>query len=111
MENHLRFAKLKPSKVVIIINNLLVDLFVHQTFFRQTLEKSKFAKHSPRQTFLLAIQYALYCKVYPISQVKCVQYWPHAVGQSQTFGPLNVCLTEELEFADYVVRTIELKVL
>ena len=53
----------------------------------------------------------LYCEVYPHLQVKCVQYWPDAVGQSQTFGPLNVCLSEELEFADYVVRTIELKVL
>ena len=44
------------------------------------------------------------------SQVKCVQYWPDVVGQCQMYGPLNVCLTEELEFADYVVRTIELKV-
>ena len=44
-------------------------------------------------------------------QVKCVQYWPDAVGQSQTFGPLNVSLTEEFEFADYVVRSMELKVL
>ena len=55
--------------------------------------------------------YVLYHEVYPCLQVKCVQYWPDAVGQSQKFGPLNVCLTEELEFADYVVRTIELKVL
>ena len=46
-----------------------------------------------------------------ILQVKCVQYWPDVVGQSQTYGPLSVCLTEELEFADYVMRTIELKVL
>ena len=44
-------------------------------------------------------------------QVKCIQYWPDGVGQSQTYGPLSVCLTEEFEFADYVVRTIELKVL
>ena len=56
------------------------------------------------------ILYTLYHVVYTCLQVKCVQYWPDAVGQSQTFGPLNVSLTEELEFADYVVRTIELKV-
>ena len=40
-----------------------------------------------------------------------MQYWPTAVGQTQTYGPLNVSLTEEFEFADYVVRTIELRVL
>ncbi|XP_065904644.1 receptor-type tyrosine-protein phosphatase S-like isoform X2 [Dysidea avara] len=42
-------------------------------------------------------------------KVKCVQYWPNAVGESLTFGPLRVQLSEEFEFADYVVRTIELK--
>ena len=47
--------------------------------------------------------YVLYHEVYPCLQVKCVQYWPDAVGQSQTFGPLNVCLSEELEFSDYIV--------
>ena len=54
--------------------------------------------------------YVLYHEVYTCLQVKCVKYWPETVGQTQTYGPLNVCLTEELEFADYVVRTIELKV-
>ena len=51
--NRLRFAKLKPSKVVVSMNNLLADLLIRQTFFHQTLEKSKFAKHSPRQTIPL----------------------------------------------------------
>ena len=53
LANHLRFAKLKPSKVVVTINNYLADLFIRQTFFSKTLEKSKFAKHFPRQTFPL----------------------------------------------------------
>ena len=53
LANHLRFTKLKPSKLVVTIDNTLVDLFIRQTFFRQTLEKSGFAKHSPCQTFLL----------------------------------------------------------
>ena len=51
--NCLRFSKLKSSKLVVIINSPLADLFIRQTFFRQTLEKNKFAKHSARQTFLL----------------------------------------------------------
>ena len=39
------------------INNLLVDLLLRQTFFCQMLEKSQFAKRSPRQTFPL---YSIY---------------------------------------------------
>ena len=35
------------------MNKPLADLFIRQTFFHQTFEKSKFAKHSPRQTFPL----------------------------------------------------------
>ena len=52
----------------------------------------------------------LYHLVYTRVQVKCVQYWPNTVGETQTYGPLNVSLTEEFEFADYVVRTVELRV-
>ena len=33
MANRLQFAKLKPSKLVVLMNNLLVDLFINQTFF------------------------------------------------------------------------------
>ena len=54
LANRLRFAKLKPSKLVVVtIDNPLADLLIRQTFFRQTLEKSRFAKHSARQTFPL----------------------------------------------------------
>ena len=53
LANRLRFAKLKPPKLVVTIDNPLADLFICQTFFRQTLEKSRFAKHSARQTFPL----------------------------------------------------------
>ena len=41
------------TKTVVSINNPLAVLFIRQTFFCQMLEKSKFVKHSPRQTFLL----------------------------------------------------------
>ena len=52
LANHLRFAKVKPSKVV--VNNPMANLFIRQTFFCQTLEKSKFAtKFSARKTFPL----------------------------------------------------------
>ena len=37
----------KPSKLVLTINNLLADLLIRQTFFRQMLETSQFAKLSP----------------------------------------------------------------
>ena len=57
MTNHLQFAKLKPSKLVVSMNNLVVDLFIHQTFFCKMLEKSKFAKHFPHQIFPL---YSIY---------------------------------------------------
>ena len=51
LSNRLRFTKLKPSKLV--NNNPLADLFIRQTFSHQMLEKSKFAKRSPGQTFPL----------------------------------------------------------
>ena len=51
--NRLRFAKLKLSILVIIINNLLADLLIRPTFFCRKLEKSRFAKLSSHQTFLL----------------------------------------------------------
>ena len=47
------FTKLKPSKLVVTINNLLADLFIRQIFFHQMLRKSKFAKVSPCQSFPL----------------------------------------------------------
>ena len=60
LANRLRlFTKLKSSKLVVTINKPLADLFICQTLFRQTLEKSKFTKHSPCQNFL-AIKYIIY---------------------------------------------------
>ena len=44
---------IKPSKLVITINNLLADLLIRQTFFHQMFEESRFAKRSPHQTFPL----------------------------------------------------------
>ena len=41
------------SKLVLTIKNLLADLLIRQTFFRQMLKKSQFAKLFPRQTFPL----------------------------------------------------------
>ena len=44
LANHLRFTKLKPSKLVLTINNPLPNLLIRQIFSWQMLEKSKFAK-------------------------------------------------------------------
>ena len=41
------------STLVVTINKPLADLFIRQTFFHQILKKSKFAKLSTRQAFLL----------------------------------------------------------
>ena len=51
LANRLQFTKLKSSKVVVSMNNPLADLFICHAYFHQALEKSKFAKHCPRQTF------------------------------------------------------------
>ena len=40
------FAKLKPSNLVLTIDNLLADLLIHQTFLGQMLKKSQFTKLS-----------------------------------------------------------------
>ena len=53
LANHPRFAKLKPSKLVLTINNLLADLLICQTFFHQMYKTSQFVKLSPHQTFPL----------------------------------------------------------
>ena len=53
LANRRRFAKLKPSKLISTIDNPLADPFIRQTFFRQTLKNSRFAKHYARQTFPL----------------------------------------------------------
>ena len=45
-------AKLKPSKLVLTINNLLADVLIRQTFFRQMLKKSQFTQLYRCKTFL-----------------------------------------------------------
>ena len=46
LANRLRFAKLKPSKLIVTIDNPMADLFIRQTFFHQTFENSRFTKRS-----------------------------------------------------------------
>ena len=43
LANRLQFAKLKPSKAAVTINNPLTDLFIHQTFFHQTFSLPNFS--------------------------------------------------------------------
>ena len=49
--NRLWFTKLKPSKVLVTINNPLVDLFICQAFFCQTLQKSNSPNILPAKLF------------------------------------------------------------
>ena len=45
LANHQQFTKLKSSKLVVTINNLLVDLVIRQSYFHQILQPSTFTKH------------------------------------------------------------------
>ena len=72
LANCLWFAKLKPSKLVLTINNLLADLLIRQTFFRQIVEKSQFANFYPCQTF------PLYGILYYICNIK-LYTTPHCI--------------------------------
>ena len=46
------FAKLKPFKLVLNINNLLADLLIRQTFFFQMLKTSQFSNVPPAKVSL-----------------------------------------------------------
>ena len=63
LTNRLRFAKLKPCKLVITITNPLANLFIYQTFFCQMLETNKSAKHSPCKTFPLYSNSLSFCLI------------------------------------------------
>ena len=39
LANRMRFAKLKPSKLVVTIDNPLADLFIRQTFSAKRLKR------------------------------------------------------------------------
>ena len=51
LANYQQFAKLKPCKLVVTINNLLANLLIRQTFLPKSL--STFTKHCHRHTFPL----------------------------------------------------------
>ena len=53
--NHTWFAKLKPSKFVLIIKNLLADLLLCQAFFHHMFEKHQFIKFCPTKLSLYTV--------------------------------------------------------
>ena len=65
------FAKLKLSKIEVIIIILWLNLFVRQTFPRQTLKKSKFAKVYPPSNFP-TICYTLEINTYKCWKLFCL---------------------------------------
>ena len=76
LANRPQFAKLKPSKLIVTIDNPMADLFIRQTFFRQMFENSRFVKHSARQTFPLygIIKLCFQCyrkEIYSVQVLTC----------------------------------------
>ena len=55
----IRQTKLKPSNLVLTINNLLIDLLICQTFFHQMLKKSYFTKLPPAKVPHYTVYYFL----------------------------------------------------
>ena len=47
----------KPSKLVLLINNLLADLLIRQTFFHQMLKTTRFTKLPPTKLSLYMVCY------------------------------------------------------
>ena len=45
LANHQQFTKLKPSKLVVTIDNLWADLFIRQALFHQNFYPPTLAKH------------------------------------------------------------------
>ena len=73
LANRLQFTKLKPSKLVLTINNLLADLLIRQTFFCQMLETSQFAKLSHYTVASIStLNPLLYMHVYNIAFMICL---------------------------------------
>jgi len=70
--NHPWFTKLKPSKFLLTIITFWLNLFIRQTFFRQLLETSEFAKLYPRQAFPLYSTHITGFREIQIWNVKCV---------------------------------------
>ena len=62
--NRPQFAKLKPCKLVLTINNLLVDVLIRQTFFHQMLETSQCAKLSRYMVYAVVTWTRVVCLIY-----------------------------------------------
>ena len=43
-----------------------------------------------------------------ILQMKCMEYWPNAVGETLEFGDLQVVLVSEDQWPDYYIRNLQI---
>ena len=43
-------------------------------------------------------------------KIKCEQYWPTREQGSQTYGPFDVSILNEVILPDFVIRTLEVSV-
>ena len=85
MANHLQFAKLKPLKLVVSMNNLLVDLFIHRTFFCKHLKRVNLPNIFPPN--FPAIQYIIH-----VPQNSLIEQSPHLFDIKDRFSYWRVCL-------------------
>ena len=83
LANHPWFTKLKPSKLVLTINNLLANLLICQTFFRQMLETSQFTKLS---RYMVVTLLNLQMILIPCFTCVCLQYKSHTVNVENSLG-------------------------
>ena len=85
----LSVAKLKPSKLVLTINNLLADLLIHQI-----LQKSKFAKFFFHQSFL---PYSTYPLVFVSDSLSILKF------SQQLFIPVGYMRLNRWHYYTYII--------
>ena len=48
--------------------------------------------------------------LYEAGRSKCEQYWPSKEEKEKQYGPFTIKLREEMNYPDYSLRTMEIKV-
>lgn len=69
------------------------------------IESSKVGRSQP-EIVVRNVSSSVSCMV---CQIKCHQYWPKSIDESIVYNGIAVTLTNEETFADYVLRTIHLR--
>ena len=48
--------------------------------------------------------------LYEAGKIKCEQYWPSKEEKEKQYGPFTIKLRKEMNYPDYSLRTMEIKV-